>query len=82
MGGTLLRHTLFAVFKASESGDPQEGKNWLRHELGAGYWTERSRVIGLLTYLESMGRIEGAEHWKEDAHSAVLLRGVLENDRV
>lgn len=82
MGGTLLRHTLFAVFKTSESGDPQEGKNWLRHELGAGYWTERSRVIGLLTYLEGMGRIEGAEHWKEDTHSAVLLRGVLENDRV
>ena len=82
MGGTLLRHTLFAVFKTSESGDPQEGKNWLRNELGTTYWTERNRVMGLLTYMEGMGRIEGAEHWREDAHSAALLRGVLENDRV
>ncbi|AZI45269.1 DUF1156 domain-containing protein (plasmid) [Deinococcus psychrotolerans] len=82
MGGTLLRHTLFAVGKTSESGDPQEGKNWLRHELGSSYWADRARVMGLLTYLESMGRIEGAAHWQEDAHSASLLRGVLENDRV
>lgn len=82
MGGTLLRHTLFAVHRADESGDPQEGKNWLRHELGTSYWTERGRVIGLLAYLEGMGRIEGVEHWREEAHAAGLLRGVLENDRV
>jgi len=82
MGGTLLRHTLFAIHRASESGDPQEGKNWLRHELGTSYWTGRARVIGLLTYLEGMGRIEGVGHWAEDAHAAGLLRGVLENDRV
>lgn len=82
MGGTLLRQILFAVARTSESGDPQEGRNWLRHELGASYWADRARMTGLLAYLEGMGRIENAEHWSVDAHSAGLLRGVLENDRI
>jgi adenine-specific DNA methylase len=78
-GDSLVRHALFAVRETTRSGETLDGKTWLRTE-GSAYWQQRKNLITILRYLSAMGFM--MPHWQDDANSARLLAGALENDSV
>jgi hypothetical protein len=78
-GASLVRHALFAVRETTRTGETLDGKTWLRTE-GAAYWQHRKNLITILRYLSAMGLM--MPHWQDDANSARLLAGALENDNV
>ncbi|MCB1099684.1 MAG: DUF1156 domain-containing protein [Verrucomicrobiae bacterium] len=75
---TLTRHLLFAIRETTAAeGDTAPGKSWLRSEIPT-YWADRKTLLEILRYLQ---RLEVTlPHWKEDAKSARLLAGAVEND--
>ncbi len=77
--GTLVRHVLFAVKEVTAAeGNTAPGRQWLRTELATRYWQDRKTVIEVLKYL---ARLEHTvARWDEDAASARLLAGAVEND--
>lgn len=74
---SLVRHALYAVWRATETGEVTESLNWLRTEL-PDYWPQREALIAVLRYL---ARTE-VEHWHEDAAAARVVAGAVENDHV
>jgi putative DNA methylase len=76
-GRSLIRNALFAVFRAAETEEAQNGLKWLKDEVH-NYWPMRDALIKILRYLASMTM----EHWKKDAEAARLLAGAVENDHV
>ena len=76
--GTLLRHALYATWRARETGDTAESLTWLRTELPAYHGPARESAAAVLRYLANMD----TDHWREDAAAAKLVAGAVENDHV
>ena len=74
---SLVRHALYAIWRATEIGEVTESLNWLRTEL-PDYWPQREALIDVLRYL---ARIE-IDHWHQDAAAARVVAGAVENDHV
>ncbi len=72
------RHLLFAIRETTKAeGNTAPGKSWLRSEIPT-YWNDRKTLLEILRYLQ---RLEiTLPNWKEDAKSARLLLGAIEND--
>ncbi|MDE0192034.1 MAG: DUF1156 domain-containing protein [Gammaproteobacteria bacterium] len=73
----LVRHALYAVWRANETEDIADSLVWLRTEL-ADYWPRRDALVVLLRYLAAIE----IGHWRDDAQSARLIAGAVENDHV
>lgn len=78
-GATLVRQVLFAVREVIRSETAQAGKTWLHTEL-KDYWDNRKLIMGILSYLSTMGI--KLEHWQKEADAARMLLGTLENESV
>ena len=76
-GRSLVRHALYAVWRAAESGEVADSLTWLRAEL-PGYWPQREALAAVLRYLAALD----VDHWREDAAAARLVAGAVENDHV
>ena len=76
-GRSLVRHALYAVWRAAESGEVADSLTWLRAEL-PGYWPQREALAAVLRYLAALD----ADHWRQDAPAAHLVAGAVENDHV
>ena len=76
--GTLVRHALYATWRAAETGDTAESLTWLRTELPNYHGPAREHAATVLRYLATMD----AEHWQQDATAARLVAGAVENDHV
>ena len=75
--GTLVRHALYAVWRATETGEVAESLTWLRTEL-PDYWHQRESLTAVLRYF---ARVD-IDHWRQDATAATLVAGAVENDHV
>ena len=75
--GSLVRHALYAVWRAAETGGVSESLTWLHAEL-PDYWSRRAALAAVLRYL---GAVD-VDHWREDAAAARLVAGAVENDHV
>ena len=75
--GTLVRHALYAVWRATETGEVAESLTWLRAEL-PDYWHQRESLTTVLRYF---ARVD-IDHWHQDATAATLVAGAVENDHV
>ena len=76
-GRSLVRHALYAVWQAAESGEVADSLTWLRAEL-SDYWPQREALAAILRYLAAID----VGHWREDATAARLVAGAVENDHV
>ncbi len=76
-GSTLMRHILFAVYKARETEKMDDSMRWLKDEV-ADYWQQKQAILSILRYISRLP----IEHWKDDAYWAGLLAGTVENDGV
>ena len=74
---SLIRHALYAIWRATETGEVTESLNWLRAEM-PDYWPQREALIDVLRYL---ARTE-IDHWRQDAAAARIVAGAVENDHV
>ena len=78
-GRSLVRHALYAVWRAAEGdGDATDSLTWLRTELSGDYWPRREGLTAVLRYLASLG----IAHWRADAAAARVVAGAVENDHV
>lgn len=77
--GTKLRKLLFAIDATHAKESPEQGLQYLRHEM-KDYWAERQRFIAILDWLAELSRAEGMEHWQADSEAARLLAGRLRSD--
>ena len=73
----LLRHALYAVWRAAATGDVTDSLTWLHTEL-ADYWPQREALGAVLRYLAAVD----IEHWRTDAAASRLVAGAVENDHV
>ena len=76
-GQSLLRHALYAVWRAADTGDVTDSLTWLHTEL-TDYWPQREVLIAILRYLAALD----IDHWPVDADAARRLAGAVENDHV
>ena len=76
-GAGLLRHALYAVWRAAATGDTADSMTWLRTEI-RDYWPRREPLVAILRCLAGF-RID---HWRTDAAAARLVAGAVENDHV
>ena len=76
-GRSLVRHALYAVWCAAESGEVTESLTWLRTEL-TDYWPRREFLVAVMRYFASLE----IEHWREEAVAARILAGAVENDHI
>ena len=76
-GRSLVRHALYAIWQAAESGEVADSLTWLRAEL-PDYWPQREALAAILRYLAAIE----IDHWREDAAAARLVAGAVENDHV
>lgn len=74
---SLVRHALYAIWRATATGEVTESLNWLRIEV-TDYWPQREALIDILRYL---ARTE-IGHWRQDAAAARIVAGAVENDHV
>jgi hypothetical protein len=81
-GGTLLRKVLFAIRQTSQTESTDAGRMYLRSELSGLYWDRRKDIIELLKYLALLEHAAPTAHWKQDAHSAFLLAGAIDQDHI
>ena len=76
-GQSLVRHALYAVWRAADSAEVAGSLTWLRTEL-ADYWPRRESLVAVLRYLAGIE----INHWREDAAAARVVAGAVENDHV
>ena len=76
-GSSLVRHALYAVWRAVESGEVADSLTWLHTEL-PDYWSQREALTSVLRYLAAIE----IGHWREDASFARVVAGAVENDHV
>ncbi len=76
-GNSLVRHALYAVWRATECGEVADSLTWLHTELPH-YWPQREALASVLRYLAAID----IDHWREDASAARLVAGAVENDHV
>ncbi|GAB6284258.1 MAG: hypothetical protein STSR0009_04570 [Methanoregula sp.] len=81
-GGTILRKVLFAIRQTTQTESTDTGRMYLRSELAGLYWDKRKDIIELLKYLALLEHTAPTAHWKEDAHTAALLAGAIEQDHI
>jgi len=77
-GISLIRHTLFAVFKVAESESARDGITWLTTEM-KDYASNRQFVIEILEFLAARRQNASLPHWHKDAEAACFLAGALRN---
>jgi adenine-specific DNA methylase len=78
---SLVRQLLFAVHQIVKSEETRDGLNWLKTEL-PDYWQLKEKIINLLEFIASLGRVSTMPQWKKDAEAASLLCGAVRNDHV
>ena len=71
-GRSLVRHALYAVWRAAESGEVADSLTWLRTEL-PDYWPQREALAAVLRYLAAID----VDHWREDTAAARLVAGAV-----
>ena len=76
-GRSIVRHALYAVWRAAESGETADSLTWLRTEVD-NYWGQREALAAVLRYL---ARVD-IEHWSGDTVAAHVVAGAVENDHV
>ena len=76
-GQSLIRHALYATWRAAENGDVAGSLTWLHSEL-ANYWSQREPLITVLRYFAAIE----IDHWRQDAEAARIVAGAVENDHV
>ena len=76
-GRSLVRHALYALWRAAETRDVSGSLTWLRTEL-VDYWPRREMLAIVLRYLAAVE----IDHWEEDAVAARVVAGAVENDHV
>ena len=76
-GRSIVRHALYAVWRAAESGETVDSLTWLRTEIGD-YWGQREALASVLRYLARLD----IDHWNDDAAAAHVVAGAVENDHV
>ena len=76
-GRSVVRHALYAVWRAAENGEVADSLTWLRTELDD-YWPRKESLALVLRYLAAVA----IDHWREDASAARLVAGAVENDHV
>ena len=76
-GAGLLRHALYAVWRAAATGEVTDSLTWLHTEI-ADYWPQRAALAALLRWLAALA----IDHWRADAAAARRLAGAVENDHV
>ncbi|MCY4014264.1 MAG: DUF1156 domain-containing protein [Gammaproteobacteria bacterium] len=76
-GTSLVRHALYATWRATETEAVTESLTWLRDEL-PDYWNSREPLITILRYLAATE----ASNWRDDATAARIVAGAVENDHV
>ena len=76
-GRSLVRHALFAVWRATETGTVQDSLTWLRTELDD-YWSRKEALTALLRHLAAVD----IGHWHANANAARVVAGAVENDHV
>jgi putative DNA methylase len=80
-GSSLLRNILVALYLSVKENDAAKGQAWLRKEYDD-YWNLRTKIMEILSYIETLGRIENIGNWSKDAHAALLLKERIDNDGV
>ena len=76
-GQSLVRHALYAVWRAAESAEVASSLTWLRTEL-ADYWPRREALASVLRYLAGIE----IDHWHADAAAARVVAGAVDNDHI
>ena len=76
-GRSVVRHALYAVWRAAEDGEVAGSLTWLRTELDD-YWSRKESLAVVLRHLATVA----IDHWREDASAARLVAGAVENDHV
>ena len=76
-GASLVRHALYGVWRAADTGEVNGSLTWLRTEL-PDYWPQREALTAILRYLAALQ----SDHWRADAAAARLLAGAVENDHI
>ena len=76
-GAGLVRHALYAVWRAAVTGGASQSLSWLHFEI-ADYWPQRKALAAILRSLAAL-RID---HWRTDAQAAGLVAGAVDNDHV
>lgn len=75
---SILRHLLYSIHTSLKDENPENGRNYLKTEMGSTYWAQRQTMIALLQY---MARFEHSiKHRAEEFKMATLLAGLLQND--
>lgn len=80
-GESLVRHALFGIHQVAGSEQAHDGLNWLKTEL-SDYWGGREKIIQILDFIVSLGRVSGMNQWSKDTEAAELLVGAVRNDHV
>jgi putative DNA methylase len=78
--GSLVRHTLFAVYEAVRQDNAQAGLNYLKTDGAVDYWSQRKKIMAILAYLKDLQHVPRMAHWHTDADAAERLAGAVEND--
>lgn len=79
--GSLLRQCLFAIAQTADREDVKDGLNYLHTEWKT-YWSDRERIIKIITYISDLRTISSMPHWQKNAKAAVLLAGAMRNDHI
>lgn len=76
-GRSVVRHALYAVWRAAEDQEVAGSLTWLRTELDD-YWSRKESLAIVLRHLAAVD----IDHWRDDAAAARLVAGAVENDHV
>jgi putative DNA methylase len=77
--GSLLRQVFASIHQGIKEEDPLKGKNWLRNEVPS-YWSNRSQIQVLLSYLSSLSAHATMIHWHKEAEMARYILELVKND--
>jgi putative DNA methylase len=75
--GGFVRHVLYGIHKARESGNLKAALDWFGQPNPPTYWTHQRRVIELLDYIGTIRTPARAD----EAATALALRGAVDNHR-
>jgi hypothetical protein len=77
-GGSLVRHALFATWKAVETEGTRDSLTWLKTEV-KDYANCRSRLVEMMEFFATFRQNASMPHWHGDADAAGLVAGALRN---
>ena len=76
-GNSLVRHALYAIYQAADTGETQDSMTWLHAEVDD-YWSQRETIGIILRFILSLS----IKHWEDDTEAASLVAGTVENDHI